>query len=303
MDVRVGGRWRHCLRSTETGAELWHGGVFREVVPPRAAGLHVRLGRGGRARHRERGHDHVHGAGQEDADELPADAVPVCRGTRRTSGRVGQRVRSSRRSARKRKQEKPHDGHGKESDTQAGRDTRDHGDAHLRRRRARSCSACSPIAKHLAAWWGPHGFTNPVCEVDARPSGTILHPHARAGRHRASDGRHLPRGRAARAHRVHVVRRPAGRQAHPRRAQHRHVRGAQRPHHGHRARARGRLCRLRGAACSPAWRPAGRRASTSSPATAAHETGAKDADDQDADPRDLRRPHQRAVRQGASISR
>jgi len=34
MDVRVGGRWRHCLRSTETGADLWHGGVFREVVPP-----------------------------------------------------------------------------------------------------------------------------------------------------------------------------------------------------------------------------------------------------------------------------
>jgi uncharacterized protein YndB with AHSA1/START domain len=34
MDVRVGGRWRHCLRSTETGADLWHGGVFREVVEP-----------------------------------------------------------------------------------------------------------------------------------------------------------------------------------------------------------------------------------------------------------------------------
>jgi uncharacterized protein YndB with AHSA1/START domain/ketosteroid isomerase-like protein len=29
-------------------------------------------------------------------------------------------------------------------------------------------------AKHLAAWWGPHGFTNPVCEVDARPGGRIL---------------------------------------------------------------------------------------------------------------------------------
>jgi uncharacterized protein YndB with AHSA1/START domain len=34
MDVRVGGRWRHCLRSTETGADLRHGGVFREVVEP-----------------------------------------------------------------------------------------------------------------------------------------------------------------------------------------------------------------------------------------------------------------------------
>jgi uncharacterized protein YndB with AHSA1/START domain len=34
MDVRPGGTWRHCLRSPETGKELWHGGVFREVVPP-----------------------------------------------------------------------------------------------------------------------------------------------------------------------------------------------------------------------------------------------------------------------------
>ena len=34
MDVRVGGRWRHCLRSTETGVDLWHGGVFREVAKP-----------------------------------------------------------------------------------------------------------------------------------------------------------------------------------------------------------------------------------------------------------------------------
>lgn len=25
--------------------------------------------------------------------------------------------------------------------------------------------------KHLAQWWGPHGFSNPVCEVDLRPGG------------------------------------------------------------------------------------------------------------------------------------
>jgi uncharacterized protein YndB with AHSA1/START domain len=25
--------------------------------------------------------------------------------------------------------------------------------------------------KHLAQWWGPHGFTNPVCEVDERIGG------------------------------------------------------------------------------------------------------------------------------------
>jgi uncharacterized protein YndB with AHSA1/START domain len=33
-DVRVGGRWRHGLRSTEGGPGLWHHGVFREVAPP-----------------------------------------------------------------------------------------------------------------------------------------------------------------------------------------------------------------------------------------------------------------------------
>jgi PhnB protein len=29
-------------------------------------------------------------------------------------------------------------------------------------------------AKHLARWWGPHGFDNPHCEVDPRPGGKIL---------------------------------------------------------------------------------------------------------------------------------
>lgn len=27
--------------------------------------------------------------------------------------------------------------------------------------------------QHLAQWWGPHGFSNPVCEVDPRPGGAI----------------------------------------------------------------------------------------------------------------------------------
>lgn len=26
--------------------------------------------------------------------------------------------------------------------------------------------------RHLARWWGPHAFTNPVCDVDARPGGS-----------------------------------------------------------------------------------------------------------------------------------
>jgi len=28
-------------------------------------------------------------------------------------------------------------------------------------------------ARHLAQWWGPKGFTNPVCEIDARVGGAI----------------------------------------------------------------------------------------------------------------------------------
>jgi uncharacterized protein YndB with AHSA1/START domain len=32
--------------------------------------------------------------------------------------------------------------------------------------------------KQLAQWWGPNGFTNPVCEVDPRPGGALLiHMH------------------------------------------------------------------------------------------------------------------------------
>jgi uncharacterized protein YndB with AHSA1/START domain len=27
--------------------------------------------------------------------------------------------------------------------------------------------------QHLAQWWGPSGYTNPVCEVDLRPGGAL----------------------------------------------------------------------------------------------------------------------------------
>src|SRR5208337_1503269 len=36
---------------------------------------------------------------------------------------------------------------------------------------------------HLARWWGPHGFTTPVCEFDARPGGALcIHMRAPDGR-------------------------------------------------------------------------------------------------------------------------
>ena len=34
MDVRVGGAWRHCLTSKDTGKDLWAGGIFHEIEPP-----------------------------------------------------------------------------------------------------------------------------------------------------------------------------------------------------------------------------------------------------------------------------
>ena len=34
-DFRVGGEWRVCLRSPETGQDLWQGGVYTEIDAPR----------------------------------------------------------------------------------------------------------------------------------------------------------------------------------------------------------------------------------------------------------------------------
>ena len=43
----------------------------------------------------------------------------------------------------------------------------------------------------MARWWGPKGFTNPVCEMDVRVGGKILiHMRAPNGA-RASDDRNL----------------------------------------------------------------------------------------------------------------
>jgi uncharacterized protein YndB with AHSA1/START domain len=42
---------------------------------------------------------------------------------------------------------------------------------------------------HLARWWGPHGFTTPVCEFDARPGGALrIHMRAPDGRVHVTQG-------------------------------------------------------------------------------------------------------------------
>jgi uncharacterized protein YndB with AHSA1/START domain len=34
IDARPGGKWRHCLRATEDGRNLWQNGIFRDIVVP-----------------------------------------------------------------------------------------------------------------------------------------------------------------------------------------------------------------------------------------------------------------------------
>ena len=47
-------------------------------------------------------------------------------------------------------------------------------------------------SKHMEQWWGPHGFANPVCEMDVRPGGSYrIHmrgPNESCIRPRASVG-------------------------------------------------------------------------------------------------------------------
>jgi uncharacterized protein YndB with AHSA1/START domain len=44
-------------------------------------------------------------------------------------------------------------------------------------------------ARHLAQWWGPHGFTNPVCEIDPRVGGKLrIHMRAPDGETHCLDG-------------------------------------------------------------------------------------------------------------------
>ena len=40
-------------------------------------------------------------------------------------------------------------------------------------RRASWSSRSGPTPKHVQQWWGPHGFTNPRCDWDARPGEPI----------------------------------------------------------------------------------------------------------------------------------
>ena len=46
--------------------------------------------------------------------------------------------------------------------------------------------------KHLAQWWGPRGFTNPVCEWDLRPARKFMSSCAHPTGTDYPDGRRVP---------------------------------------------------------------------------------------------------------------
>ena len=68
-------------------------------------------------------------------------------------------------------------------------------------------------AKHLAAWWGPHTWDNPVCEAEPRPGGKIL-IHMRGPDGTAHPMSGVYHEIVPRTHRVHDLRRDAGRRPH-----------------------------------------------------------------------------------------
>ncbi len=101
MDVRPGGRWRHCLKSVETGKDLWHRGSFLEVVPPERLVFTFAWEEAG-----ERGLETLvtvtfeELGGQNSHDHAP-DAVPVARRARRSWRRLVERVRPPGRASHK----------------------------------------------------------------------------------------------------------------------------------------------------------------------------------------------------------
>jgi len=52
-------------------------------------------------------------------------------------------------------------------------------------------------AKRLTEWWGPHGMTTPVCEIDLAASGTSRWASSRAGERCSSAWRRASRAAAS----------------------------------------------------------------------------------------------------------
>ncbi|HZP77998.1 MAG TPA: SRPBCC domain-containing protein [Pseudolabrys sp.] len=169
LDARPGGKWRGCLTSTQDGRALWQHGVFREVVPP------ARL---------------VFTFVWEEEGERGTETVVTVTFTEENGKTRMVMWQTPFQSAPER------DGHGFGWASTFNRLTQHLND--LARSIPMSAAAIrKPTAtrevtitrvydaprslvfkmwtdpQHMAQWWGPQGFTNPVCELDVRPGGRM----------------------------------------------------------------------------------------------------------------------------------
>ncbi len=169
IDARPGGQWRNCLTGTQDGRALWQRGVFREVVPPQKLVFTF--------------------AWEDDSHHGPETVVTV------TFAQEGGRTKMTMWQTPF-ESESNRDGHGfgwnstfnrlEEHLAEAGGSKAMAGASMRKPSAVRELKLTrvfdAPRAlvfkmwidpRHMAQWWGPQGFTNPVCELDARPGGRI----------------------------------------------------------------------------------------------------------------------------------
>jgi uncharacterized protein YndB with AHSA1/START domain len=170
IDARPGGKWRNCLSGTEDGRALWQSGVFREVVPPQKLvftfvwednPIHpgpetvitvTFVQEGGRTKmtmwqtpFENEGNRVGHGYGWDSTFNRLDEHLAEAGGSKAMAG------------ASMRKPTATHE---------------------LRLTRVFDAPPALVFRmwtdpRHMAQWWGPEGFTNPVCELDVRPGGRI----------------------------------------------------------------------------------------------------------------------------------
>jgi uncharacterized protein YndB with AHSA1/START domain len=164
VDFRAGGSWRYILRGAD-GRKLGMKGVYQEIVPPERI------------------------VSTESFDDYPGESLNTVTLTEE-NGRTTLRVTVRYPSAESR------DAVLRSGMEQGAGETYDRLAEHLATLSSvremvmtRVFDAprelvfkCWTDRDRLQRWWGPKGFTNPVCEVDVRPGGTIrIHMRAPDG--------------------------------------------------------------------------------------------------------------------------
>jgi uncharacterized protein YndB with AHSA1/START domain len=165
MDFRLGGSWRYILRGAD-GGNMGMKGVYQEIAPP----------------------DRI--VSTESFDDYPGESLNTLTLTEengQTTLRVTVRYPSaeSRNAVLRSGMEK---GAGETYDRLAEHLTTMSAASELVITRVFDAPrdlvfACWTDSARLKRWWGPKGFTNPVCEVDVRPGGAIrIHMRAPDGK-------------------------------------------------------------------------------------------------------------------------